>query len=235
MSSPGNPTRSAGDTHVHTSASADAHRLGNRSTDPNTAYRWAKGIPVVEPYTRARVQLERPLDFLVVTDHAEGLEEGAWTRAIEAAERHYTPCAFTTFIGWEWSSELGGQSLHRTVFMKEGQEQAREIVPFSALDGSRPEDLWSWLEETSGQVGTDFIAIPHNPNMSGGMMYPEVDSDGQPISASYAETRMRWEPVAEVTQIKGDSETHPSLSPDDEFANFEHFRRRQSKAAPRRK
>jgi hypothetical protein len=212
-----------GDTHVHTSASADAHRLGNRSADPNTAYRWAKGLPVVEPYTQARVQLERPLDFLVVTDHAEGLKEGAWTGTIEAAERHYAPCAFTTFIGWEWSSELGGQNLHRTVFMNEGAEQAREIIPFSALNSSRPEDLWSWLEETSSQVGTDFMAIPHNPNVSGGMMYPEVDSDGQPISASYAEARMRWEPVAEVTQIKGDSETHPSLSPDDELANFETF------------
>ena len=95
----------------------------------------------------------------------------------------------------------------------------------SALEGPRPEDLWNWLDETSSRVGTDFIAIPHNSNLSGGMMYPEVDSEGLPITAAYAQTRMRWEPLAGVTQIKGDSETHPSLSPDDEFADFETFPR----------
>lgn len=210
-----------GDTHVHTSYSADASQGGARAADLNTAYHWAKGLPVVNPYTGARVQLQRPLDFLVVADHAEGLEKAAWNGTIEAAERHYAPCAFTTFIGWEWTSELGGHSLHRVVFMNEGGEQAREFVPFSALDGARPEDLWSWLEETSSRVGTDFIGIPHGPNLSGGMMYPEVDSEGLPITAAYAQTRMRWEPGAVVTQIKGDSETHPALSPDDEFADFE--------------
>ena len=214
-----------GETHVHTSASEDARLLGNRSADPNTAYRWAKGLPVVEPYTQARVQLQTPLDFLVVADHAEGLEKAAWSGTIDAAERHYAPCAFTTFIGWEWSSELGGHNLHRVVFMNEGAKHARQLIPFSALDGPRPEELWNWLEETSSRVGTDFIAIPHNPNLSGGMMYAEVDSEGLPITSAYAQTRMRWEPVAEVTQIKGDSETHPALSPDDEFADFETFSR----------
>ncbi len=212
-----------GDTHVHTSNSADAYRSGNRTADPNTAYRWARGLPVVDPFTQARVQLEKPLDFLVVADHAEGLEKAAWSDTIEAAERHYSPCAFTTFIGWEWTSELDGHNLHRVVFMNEGGEQARGFVPFSALDSARPEELWRWLEETSSGVGTDFIAIPNNPNLSDGMMYPEVDSEGSPISATYAQTRMRWEPVAEVTQTKGDSETHPSLTPNDEFADFETF------------
>ena len=212
-----------GDTHVHTSFSADAHRLGNRSADPNTAYRWAKGLPVVDPYTQARVQLRAPLHFAIVADHAEGLEKAAWAGTIEAAERHYAPCAFTTFVGWEWTSEFGGHKLHRVVFMNQGAEQAQQLVPFSALDGSRPEQLWSWLEQTSTRLGTDFIAIPSNPNLSGGKMYPEVDSEGLPITAAYAQTRMRWEPLAEVTQIKGDSETHPSLSPDDEFAGFETF------------
>ena len=212
-----------GDTHVHTSYSADADLRGKPAADPNTAYRWAKGLPVVDPYTRAKVQLQTPLDFLVVADHAEGLNKAAWSGMVEGAERHYEPCAFTTFVGWEWSSELGGHNLHRVVFTDGGAEQARQLVPFSALDGPRPEDLWSWLEETSSRLETDFIAIPHGPNLSGGMMYPEVDSEGLPISAAYAQTRMRWEPVAEVTQIKGDSETHPSLSPDDELADFETF------------
>jgi hypothetical protein len=215
-----------GDTHVHTSDSADADLRGKPAADPNTAYRWAKGLPVVDPYTRAKVQLQTPLDFLVVADHAEGLQKAAWSGMVEAAERHYEPCAFTTFIGWEWSSELGGHNLHRVVFTDGGTEQARQLVPFSALDGPRPEDLWSWFEETSSRLETDFIAIPHGPNLSGGMMYPEVDSEGLPITAAYAQTRMRWEPVAEVTQIKGDSETHPSLSPDDELADFETFPRK---------
>ena len=215
-----------GDAHVHTSNSADAHRQGNRSADANTAYRWAKGLPVVDPHSRAKVQLQTPLDFLVVADHAEGLQEAAWTGAINTAERHYAPCAFTTFIGWEWSAELSGHNLHRVVFMNEGAEQARQLVPFSALDGPRPEELWSWLEETSSRVGTDFIAIPHSPNLSGGLMYPAVDSEGLPITSAYAQTRMRWEPLAEVTQIKGDSETHPTLSPDDEFADFETYPRK---------
>ena len=212
-----------GDTHVHTRDSADADLRGKPAADPNTAYRWAKGLPVVDPYTREKVQLQTPLDFLVVADHAEGLHKAAWSVMVEGAERHNAPCAFTTFVGWEWTSELGGHNLHRVVFTDGGAEQARQLVPFSALDGPRPEDLWSWLEETSSRLETDFIAIPHGPNLSGGMMYPEVDSEGLPITAAYAQTRMRWEPVAEVTQIKGDSETHPSLSPDDEFADFETF------------
>ncbi|KPK15205.1 MAG: hypothetical protein AMJ62_10150 [Myxococcales bacterium SG8_38] len=221
-----------GDTHVHTSFSPDARELGTRSADPNTAYNWAKGLPVVHPYTQARVQLERPLDFVIVTDHAEGLEETKWNDVVEAAERHYAPCLFTTFIGWEWTSEAAGRSLHRIVFMNEGAEQGRQLVPFSARDSQRPEDLWSWLEETSNRVRTDFIAIPHNPNLSGGMMFAAVDSEGMPITAAYSETRMRWEPVAEVTQIKGDSETHPALSPDDEFADFERFPQSDAGNAP---
>jgi hypothetical protein len=219
-----------GDTHVHSSFSADAYALGNHSADPDTAYRWAKGLPVVNPFTQAKVQIERPLDFMVLADHAEGLggplgleQAAAWGGIVEAAERHYAPCSFTSFIGWEWTSTPDGKSLHRVVFMKDGREQASQFTPFSALDSSRPEDLWGWLEGTSTRVGTDFLAIPHNSNLSRGAMFADVDSEGRPITAAYARTRMRWEPVAEVTQFKGDSETHPSLSPDDEFADFERF------------
>jgi hypothetical protein len=212
-----------GDTHVHTSLSAHAQPPGHRSADPDTAYRWAEGLPVVDPYTGARIQLQTPLDFLVVADHAERLGTAAWSSTIEAAERHYAPCAFTTFVGWEWTSELNGHGLHRVVFMNDGAKEARELVPFSALDSPRPEDLWNWLEQTSTRVGTDFIAIPHNSKLSDGRMYPELDSDGLPIAAAYAQTRMRWEPVAEVTHIKGDFETDPVLSPEDEFAEFEAF------------
>jgi hypothetical protein len=96
-------------------------------------------------------------------------------------------------------------------------------LPFSSFDSDKPEDLWAWLEETSERVGTDFVAIPHNSNISGGLMFDEVDSEGRPITAEYARMRMRWEPVVEVTQIKGDSETHPKLSPNDELADFETY------------
>ena len=269
-----------GDTHVHTSHSADAYFLQNRSADPHTAYRWAKGLPVVHPYTQAKVQINTPLDFLVVADHAEMLgvprklmegdpnvantatgkkwiqmisagrgaevferefggainantaiadfekdeiKQAAWGETIEAATLHYEPCSFTSFIGWEWTSTPSGNNLHRVVFMNEGQEQALRFTPFSSFDSPRPEDLWAWLEETSQRVGTDFVAIPHNSNISGGLMFDEVDSDGRPITAEYARMRMRWEPVTEMTQIKGDSEAHPALSPNDEFADFETF------------
>ncbi|MGB5368672.1 MAG: DUF3604 domain-containing protein, partial [Polyangiales bacterium] len=269
-----------GDTHVHTSYSADAYFLQNRSAGPDTAYRWAKGLPVVHPSTGARVQIRTPLDFLVVADHAEMLgvplklmqgdpeltktatgrkwaammregrgaevferefgaaindnapiadfdseriKRAAWGDIVDAAQRHYMPCAFTSFIGWEWTSTPGGKNLHRVVLMPDGAEKARQLLPFSAFDSDKPEDLWSWLAETSERVGTDFVAIPHNSNISGGLMFDEVDSEGRPITAEYARTRMRWEPVVEVTQIKGDSETHPQLSPQDQFADFERF------------
>ena len=269
-----------GDTHLHSSYSADAYFLGNRSADPDTAYRWAKGLPVVHPATKARVQIHTPLDFLVVADHAEmlgvpaklmqgdpelnatetgrrwlammrsgkgahvfehefgaainsnraigdfekaSIKRAAWGNTVDAAARHYAPCAFTSLIGWEWTSTPGGNNLHRVVFMPDGKEKARELVPFSSFDSDEPRDLWAWLEETSERVGTDFVAIPHNSNISGGMMFDAVDSEGRPITAEYARMRMRWEPVVEVTQIKGDSETHPKLSPNDELADFERF------------
>jgi len=219
-----------GDTHVHSSYSQDAYALGNHSADPDTAYRWAKGLPVVHPITQAKVQIEKPLDFMIVADHAEALgahleldPAAAWSEIIEAAERHYAPCSFTSFIGWEWTSAADGKNLHRVVFMKGGREQANQLAPFSALDGARPRDLWSWLEEASARLRTDFLAIPHGSNLSDGAMFADTDSEGRPISAAYARMRMRWEPVAEVTQFEGDSETHPSLSPDDEFADFETF------------
>ena len=269
-----------GDTHLHTSYSADAYFLGNRSADPDTAYRWAKGLPVVHPSTRSRVQIRTPLDFLAVADHAEmlgvpvklmqgdprltatatgrkwatmmregrgaevfehefgaainsntavadfedaGIKEAAWGEVIDAANRHYAPCSFTSLIGWEWTSTPNGNNLHRVVFMPGGEEEARQFLPFSSFDSDKPEDLWAWLQETSERVGTDFVAIPHNSNISGGLMFDQVDSEGRPITAEYARMRMRWEPVVEVTQIKGDSETHPKLSPNDDLADFEVF------------
>ena len=287
-----------GDTHLHTSYSFDAFLNNNLTADPDTAYRWAKGLPVMHPYHRARVRLARPLDFLVVSDHAEllgalrdiyynGIEradagvigglrdwytsrvvrdaidrrEGAelfagalpvsadpreaarswteqagrtftvtdnivattWARTVAIAERHYVPGQFTSLIGWEWSSIPGGANLHRVVFTSAGADTAAKFLPFASTDSPYPEDLWRWLDETAAATGAEFVAIPHNSNISKGLMFDDRTLRGDPITADYATQRARWEPVVEITQIKGDSETHPDLSPDDEFADFEHY------------
>lgn len=288
-----------GDTHLHTSYSFDAFLNNNLTADPDTAYRFAKGEPVIHPYNRARVQLQKPLDFLVVSDHAEfiggmlhvyrnGLDlddagiitqiegwyrerqlreaidagEGApvfrsllpagsddprtaaatfgqsqaqqlpvspevfrsaWQEIVDTAEAHYQPGKFTSLIGWEWSSVPGGANLHRIVVTDADAQTAKTFQPFSSLESPYPDDLWAWLEKTSAATSAAFIAIPHNSNISKGWMFPRETLRGGPVDAAYGTTRMRWEPVVEATQIKGDSETHPLLSPNDEFADFEEY------------
>lgn len=292
-----------GDTHLHTALSFDAFLRLNRSADPDTAYRWAKGLPVIHPYSRSRVQINTPLDFLVVADHAESMgvlnaihgntfdepeasvfrkikvwviskfmnytmrdeessgnfykevmakkpigtspdpvknqvsrasersplgdtsvvEGSAWKQTIKAAEQHYEPGKFTSLIGWEWTSTPTGANLHRVIFTPDGAGKASQFLPFGSDQSEYPEDLWRWLEATQLQTGTRFVSIPHNPNVSKGYMFAETSLEGKPITADYARRRMSWEPVTEVTQIKGDSETHPSLSPLDPFADFERY------------
>ena len=227
-----------GDTHVHTSYSSDAYNFGTVTTDPDTAYRFARGLPVIHEGFGSRVRLDRPLDFLVVADHSpvgrgapvdgdrnsRDFQTAAWSLYVDAAEQNNDPGTFTALIGWEWTLTPGGNNLHRVVFTPTDAETAKRFLPLVARDAPRPEALWSWLEETSDRLGIDFVAIPHNSNLSNGLMFDMVDSDGRPISAEYARTRMRWEPMVEVLQAKGTSETHPFLSPEDEFANFEQFR-----------
>lgn len=145
----------------------------------------------------------------------------AWGREIDAAEQNYLPGEFTTLFGWEWTAAPGGKNLHRVVITNADAEAARRFIPLSNYDTLRPEELWSYLEETSAEAGADFVAIPHNSNISGGLMFDEVDSDGRPITAQYARERMRWESVVEITQTKGTSEVRPELAPTDEFAEFE--------------
>jgi len=152
------------------------------------------------------VQLERPLDFLALTDHAEALGQAEWNGVIEAAERHYAPCSFTTFIAWEWTGALGNDSIHRVVLMNEGAERAGQLTPLSASEDARPEDLWGWLDETSHRVNADFIAIPHPPSLMGGMMDPSGADEERSSAEAHAKTHARWEPLAEVIQIAGDFE-----------------------------
>lgn len=140
----------------------------------------------------------------------------AWQHEIEAANRNYQPGKFTTFIGYEWTSQPGMRNLHRNVIFRDDKAPN----PFTAADSSRPEDLWSFLERAREQ-GYAALAIPHNANASDGLMFDWVDSRGKPIDQAYAVLRAANEPLFEVIQEKGQSETHPVLSPTDEFSNFE--------------
>ncbi|MEH6584028.1 MAG: DUF3604 domain-containing protein [Halioglobus sp.] len=146
-----------------------------------------------------------------------------WDEHIATADQYNEPGVFTAMIGWEWTSTTGGANLHRVVFTPQDATIAGKFLPYSALESDDPEDLWAWLGETSEKTGADFLAIPHNSNVSIGRMFPLVTESGKRISEDYAKQRMKWERVVEVTQIRGDSEAHPLLAPTDEFADYEIF------------
>jgi hypothetical protein len=149
----------------------------------------------------------------------------AWDVAIDAADEANDPGTFTAFIGYEWTSNTGGNNLHRVVILKDDGMRASQVLPYTTLkpEGSdNPRDLWNWLGEYEDKTGGQVLAIAHNGNLSNGIMFPWIESfTGKRIDKEYAETRARWEPLYEVTQIKGDGEAHPFLSPNDEFADYE--------------
>jgi len=287
-----------GDTHLHTTFSSDAFANGNLTSTPDVAYRFAKGMPVEHPYNGMRVQLRTPLDFLVVSDHAEfmgvirntyregvdvqdvglidtakariaewilqdAVDEGtarklfvdilpeasddpreaaatwvaqvgwipeqprveanAWQVITDTADAHNKPGTFTALIGWEYSSIPAGANLHRVVVSDLDASRAQSFVPFGLDQSPYPEALWPWLEETAAATEGNFLAIPHNSNISKGFMFDTTALNGEPMTAEMAQTRRYWEPIVEITQIKGDSETHPALSPNDPFADFESY------------
>lgn len=261
-----------GDTHVHTSYSTDAGMFGNR-LGPDEAYRFALGEEVVSSLG-VRAKLVRPLDWLVVADHAENLglapmisesnpdllripwgkkvhdmvkagkpedayaawgaamgagedpladkalEKTMWERITTYAEEFNNPGVFTALIGFEWTSSPGGSNLHRNIIYRDGKAKADLVLPISNFDSSNPEDLWKWMEAYEERSGGRMLALAHNGNLSNGLMFDDITIDGKPLDRDYAERRMRWEPLYEVTQIKGDGEAHPSLSPNDEFADY---------------
>ena len=145
-----------------------------------------------------------------------------WNDYLAAAEEYNEPGRFTTLIGYEWTSSPEGNNLHRNVLYRDGADKASQLLPFTSTESANPEDLWRWLQAYEDQTGGEILAIAHNGNISNGLMFPDVNPDtGEPLTAEYAQTRARWEPLYEVTQIKGDGETHPFLSTNDEFANYE--------------
>ena len=148
------------------------------------------------------------------------LQETMWRRVTEAAERHNDPGAFSAIIGYEWTSGPDGNNLHRVVMLRDGKDLADQVLPFSAYDSENPEELWDWLDGYETATGGRVLAMPHNGNLSNGLMFDDATFRGDPLDAAYAERRMRWEPVYEVTQMKGDGEAHPMLSPDDAFADY---------------
>lgn len=268
-----------GDTHLHTTNSPDAFAFGARLT-PDDALRFAKG-EAIESEGKT-VQLSRPLDFLVVADHAEGLgmineimagnaalmedpilkrwseqlrgskQESAaigrelinrfasgklpkilterkvlakvyqkvWNDYLTTTEQHNDPGQFTALVGYEWSSLPQGNNLHRIVIYRDGKEKAIQSIPFSSSISNNPEDLWKALQAYEDKTGGKLLAIPHNGNASNGLMFTLTDFAGNPMTQDYAALRSRWEPLVETTQIKGDGESHPFLSPNDEFAGY---------------
>jgi hypothetical protein len=149
----------------------------------------------------------------------------AWEVALKAAEKYNDPGRFTAFIGYEWTSNTNGANLHRVLVYRDNAEKASRMEPYTTLKplgSDNPRDLWRWMTEYENRTGGDLLAIAHNGNLSNGIMFPFVESfTGKEVDKTYAEIRARWEPLYEATQIKGDGEAHPFLSPNDEFADYE--------------
>jgi hypothetical protein len=264
-----------GDTHHHSSYSFDSGMFGN-TLGPKESFRFARGEEVTAS-NGLRARLIRPLDFLVVSDHAaylgftdlivnadprltatqggkemvEGYAAGGeeawlfvvsmmkdfdigkprfedpevtrsiWESLVDIASEYNDPGAFTALNGYEWTSAPTGNNLHRVVIFRDGPERVKQIVPFSAFDSVEPEDLWEFLASYEEKTGGRVLAIPHNANISNGVMFAKTMSNGKPLTREYAEKRSLWEPLLEVTQAKGDGEAHPLVSTEDEFADFE--------------
>ena len=155
-----------------------------------------------------------------------------WEGVVAVAEKHNDPGKFTTFAGYEYSSATPAM-LHRNVVYVGGPMHTKAWLPFSSIDSKNPEDLWAHLKRYRKESGSDVIAIPHNTNISNGQQFKTVTYDGKPLTRGYATTKSSIEPIMEVTQFKGDSETHPLISPLDEFADFERLRPPQSEEIAR--
>ena len=146
-----------------------------------------------------------------------------WREFLETADAYNEPGSFTTMTGFEWTATPKGDNLHRVVLFADGAEKTSQILPYSMFDSEDPEDLWNYLAAYEAKTGGRAISPAHNGNTSNGLMFNGKDFKGKKITKAYAELRMRFEPIYEVTQIKGDGEAHPFLSADDEFADYENW------------
>jgi len=266
-----------GDMHIHSNLSPDAGLLGTSLTAADV-FRAARGDTVISN-TGQPFRLVRPLDFLVLTDHAEAMglapmvREGnpvllsssrgrevyeafkaggqqamqafgglladvsagvnpfadidmagsIWPEFVKLADTYNQPGVFTAMTGFEWTSQPGGNNLHRIVVFADGADKTSRVRPFSMFDSQDPAKLWDYMEKYEASTGGRAFAHVHNGNLSNGIAFTAATVDGTPMDAAYAARRSRWEPIMEITQMKGDGETHPYLSPDDEFADFERW------------
>lgn len=268
-----------GDQHLHTAWSGDAGASGT-TVGPEEALRFAMGEEV-KNNSGQMVKLHRPLDWLVVSDHSDGMgviayilngdpelmkvpllkkwhdgmtsgdpklaiatkndmihqqstnnlpkeltdekfSKTVWDKNTTIMDKYNNPGKFTAFIGYEWTSNYGGgNNLHRNIIYRGNGEEARQMIPENTIVSADPESLWKWMQAYEDKTGGKILAIPHNGNLSNGLMFSLNTLAGKPISKEYAEARNKWERLFEVTQYKGTSEAHPSISPSDEFANFE--------------
>ncbi|MFZ1742635.1 MAG: DUF3604 domain-containing protein, partial [Pontixanthobacter sp.] len=268
-----------GDTHLHTDNSIDAFGFGTR-LGPEAALRFASGEEVTST-TGIKAKLARPLDFLVIADHSDGLgatrrlydaprvaisdptllkwydmmhespeqsqkaigelitaasngslpealrdpatqaeaTKTIWNNHLATLDRYYRPGTFTPIAGFEWTLMPGGNNLHRVVMFRDGYDRTSQILPLPGIEG-QVDGLFDYMDGYEKATGGKVLAIPHNSNVSNGMMFEMTAPDGGPITAEFARRRAAHEPVVEATQIKGDSESHPFLSPNDEFASF---------------
>jgi uncharacterized protein DUF3604 len=149
---------------------------------------------------------------------------GAWQETIAAAEQYNEPGRFTAFIGFEWTSNTGGNNLHRNVIFRDNGDKASQVEPFTVyppFGSDNPVELWKWMEAYEKKTGGSVLAIAHNGNLSNGSMFPVVEAFGKRLDRDYVAQRAKWERLYEATQTKGTGEAHPFLSPNDEFAAFE--------------
>ena len=156
-----------------------------------------------------------------ITPFPEKTRQSIWMDSAVLADEYNDPGKFTAFTGYEWTVAVQGNNLHRVIIYKDNAEIAGSIAPFTGQDSSDPEDLWQALADYEEQTGGEVFAIPHNGNISNGFMFSDKTLSGDPLTEGYAKMRARWEPLYEITQVKGDGEAHPFLSPDDEFADYE--------------
>ena len=268
-----------GDQHVHTGWSADAGGSGT-TLGPEEATRFARGEQVISTSGQP-VRLGTPLDWVVISDHSDGMgviaeikggnaemmtdstikrwhdmfaasptealkatmelinaqsnkklpplvmdpkfAKSVWLKNTAIAEKYNEPGRFTTLIGYEWTSNAGGgDNLHRNVIYRDGKDKADRVLPFTTFQSENPEDLWKWMTEWEKTTGGKLMAIGHNGNLSNGRMFELSTFSGAPLTKAWAEERQKWEPLFEAIQMKGQSESHPSLSVTDEFAkNYE--------------
>jgi hypothetical protein len=181
-------------------------------------YDWFKEGP--DGAYKVFLEFAQDLDANKGRIESEGIARSTWDLMVETADAYNDPGKFTAFIGYEWTSTPSGNNLHRVVIFKDDARRAGRVVPFSSFDSPNPEDLWNYMEGYERTTGGRVIAIPHNANLSNGKMFDTRTFRGKQIKKEYAQTRSRFEPLHEMTQMKGDSETHAKLSPEDEFADY---------------